>query len=144
MRASFGRGCTQSLCRQDEGEAWFDPCSESSSEKTRRALPEGVSAGSGSSALMRDGRRQAHGEARARARGRVRFHLGRAAVLGPDPAPMRLDDLPRNRKAKARILAEALIRPIRVEALKNALERVLGDSRPFILDDDLDEVAPAG
>src|SRR5688500_13441543 len=49
--------------------------------------------------------------------------LGRLAiaVLGPDAALMGLDDLARDRKPEARILAEGAFRTVGVEALEDAL-----------------------
>ena len=44
----------------------------------------------------------------------------------PDAAVMRLDDLLGDRQAEARVLAEALMRPVGVEALEDPLQRVLG------------------
>ena len=63
------------------------------------------------------------------------------AVLGPDAAAMRLDDLPGDRQAEAGILAEALVRPVGVEALEDLLEARRADAGPVVLDDDLDLVA---
>ena len=63
------------------------------------------------------------------------------AVLGADAAAMRLDDLARDREAKAGVLPEALMRPVGVEALEDALHRLRLDARPVIVDRDLDRVA---
>ena len=65
----------------------------------------------------------------------VRSRLG--AVLGDDLAAVRLDDLARDRQAEARVLAESLVRPVGVEALEDALERVGGNARAVVVDDDL-------
>src|SRR5215216_4499437 len=46
----------------------------------------------------------------------------RCAVLGPELAAMGIDDLLGNRKPKAGVLAEALLRPVGVEALENFVE----------------------
>ena len=62
-------------------------------------------------------------------------------VLRPDPAAVRLDDLARDRQAEPGVLSEALVRAVGVEALEDALERMGGDARPVVVDDDLDAVA---
>ena len=49
---------------------------------------------------------------------------------------MGLHDLTRNREPKARVLAEALIRPIGIKALENAFERVRRDPGTVIIDGD--------
>ena len=54
---------------------------------------------------------------------------------------MGLDDLLGDREAEAGILAEALVRPIGVEALEDLLERIGLDARPLVVDDDLDLAA---
>ncbi len=54
---------------------------------------------------------------------------------------MRFDDLLGDRQAEPGILAEALVRPVGVEALEDFLERVRLDAGPVIVDDDLDLVA---
>src|SRR5580700_2016316 len=105
------------------------------------ASPEGAGAGGCPAAFMRDGRREAHGEARARARALFCRRVGGITVLGPDLAAMRFDDLPRDREAEAGVLAEALVGPVRIEALENSFERVLGNAGAFVLDDDLDKIA---
>ena len=66
--------------------------------------------------------------------------MGRHAepVLGPDLAAMRLDDLLGDRKAEAGIVAEALMRPVGIEALEDLLDRVGPDARTVVVDDDLD------
>ena len=48
----------------------------------------------------------------------------RSAVLDPDAAAMRLDDLLGDRKPEAGILPEALVRAVGVEALEDLVERV--------------------
>ena len=53
---------------------------------------------------------------------------------------MRLDDLPRDRQAEAGVLAEALPRPIGVEALEDAFEGAGGDARPVVVDGKVVEV----
>ena len=53
---------------------------------------------------------------------------------------MRLDDLLGDRQSKAGILAETLVRTIRIEPLENPLQRVRPDSRAIVVDDDLDAV----
>ena len=63
------------------------------------------------------------------------------AVHRADAAAMRLDDLARDRQAEAGILAEALIGPIGIKTLENALEGIGGNARPVIVDDDLEAVA---
>ena len=61
----------------------------------------------------------------------MRFSTQQAAVMG-------LDDLLGDRQAEAGILAEALVRPVGVEALEDLLERVRPHARPVVVDDDLD------
>ena len=58
---------------------------------------------------------------------------GTAPIFGPDPTGMRFDDLARYRKPKTRILAEAIIGPVRVKALKDSLQRMSGDARTIVL-----------
>src|SRR3712207_2081615 len=89
-------------------------------------------------------RRQADDEAGAQP-GRLPVLVRRPGpVLGPDGAAMGLDDLARDRQAEARILAEALVRPVGVEALEHPVEGMGLDARPVILDDRLHlQPAPA-
>jgi len=51
---------------------------------------------------------------------------------------MGLDDLLGDREPQPGILAKALMRPVGVEALEDALERVLADARAVVVDHDLD------
>ena len=62
------------------------------------------------------------------------------AVLGPDAAAMGLDDLPGDREAETRILAEGALRPVGVEALENAVEIVRPDAGTLVLDAEFDIV----
>ncbi len=63
----------------------------------------------------------------AAARGRLAI-----AILGPDAALVRRDDLARDRQAEAGILAERNLRPIGVEALEDAFEIVGPDPLAFV------------
>ena len=54
---------------------------------------------------------------------------------------MRFDDLPRDRQAEAGVLAEALARPVRIEALENPLEGIGRNAGAVIIDDDLEAFA---
>ena len=83
-------------------------------------------------ALMRSARRQADDEARAgavarapplRVLGRRRVRRQRP-IFRPDPAEVRLHDLPRDREAEAGILSETVVGAVGVEALEDALERM--------------------
>src|SRR5262249_57845850 len=65
------------------------------------------------------------------------------AVLGPDAAAMRLDDLLGNGEAEAGILAKALLRPVGIEALENLLQRVRADAGAVVVHRDLDLAAQA-
>ncbi len=56
---------------------------------------------------------------------------------------MRFDDLLGDREPEAGVLAEALMRPVGVEALEDPLQRVLADAGPVIVDHDLDLAARA-
>ena len=60
------------------------------------------------------------------------------AVLGPDAAAVRIDDLLRDRQAEARVGAEAAFRPVGVEALEDALQIVRADAGAAIVDAELD------
>src|SRR5690349_10004166 len=60
------------------------------------------------------------------------------AVLGPDAAAMRLDDLLGDRQTQSGVLAEALMRTIGVEALEDALQRILANAGAVVVDHDLD------
>ena len=76
-------------------------------------------------AALSHSRRQPHDEARAaHLRLAVRVGRCRGGSRRSDASAMRLDDLARDRQAEARILAEALVRPVGVEALEDALQRV--------------------
>src|SRR5258708_18786434 len=56
------------------------------------------------------------------------------------------DDLLGDREPKPRILPEALVRPVGVEALENLLQRLGSHARPIVVDRDLDPLLqpPAG
>ena len=54
---------------------------------------------------------------------------------------MSFDDLARDRQAKAGVLAEALMRPVGVEALEDAFHGVRLDARSVVVDGDFDRVA---
>src|SRR5215471_4986342 len=60
------------------------------------------------------------------------------AILRPNAPAMRVDDLLGDRQAEPRVLAKALVRPIGVEPLEHALQRVGTDSRSVVVDHDLD------
>ncbi|MPL88771.1 hypothetical protein SDC9_34798 [bioreactor metagenome] len=77
--------------------------------------------------------RQADHEARAERFG-AGVGVGRADVLGPDHAAMRLDDLLRDRETKAGMVAELPRRALRIEAPEDLGQRLLGDARAGILD----------
>ncbi len=53
-------------------------------------------------------------------------------------APVCFDNLARDGQAEAGILAKALVGPVGIEALEDALESMGGYARPVIVDDDLD------
>ena len=81
--------------------------------------------------------RQFDGEARADARA-----LNVGAVLGPDAAAMARNDLARDRKPQARILAEAVLDgALGIEAVEDAFEIVVRNARPVILDDGAHDAA---
>ena len=61
---------------------------------------------------------------------------GRAAVGGRDRAAVGLHDLPADRQAEPRMLAEMLGRPLGVEALEDRFEIVLGNARALVVDGD--------
>src|SRR5258708_11600377 len=61
-----------------------------------------------------------------------------SAILCPDPSAMGFDDLLRNREPQAGILAEPLMRAIRVKPLEDSLEGVIPNAWPVIVDDDFD------
>src|SRR3954452_4590384 len=91
-------------------------------------------------------RRQSEDEAGS-SRGRIAVGIDRARpVLGPDPPAMGVDDLLGDREPETGILAEALMRPVGVEALEDTLQGVLANARTVIVDRDLDLGAhpPAG
>src|SRR5713101_6577582 len=56
---------------------------------------------------------------------------------------MRFDDLLRDGKPEAGVLAEALVRPVGVEALEDLLHRIRADAGAVVVDHDLDLVAEA-
>src|SRR4029077_11169469 len=64
-------------------------------------------------------------------------------VLSPQTPAMGDHDLPRNIEAETRILAEALLRPVGIEALENPLQILRRNARAFVLDRDLNLVAHA-
>src|SRR5450432_1939629 len=88
--------------------------------------------------LHRSWRRQPHHEAGARNRRLAVIPDGACAVFGPDAAAMGFDDLLGDRESKTGILAEALVRPVGIEALENPLQRVGADARSVVIDHDLD------
>ena len=51
---------------------------------------------------------------------------------------MGVDDLLGDRQAEAGILSKALMRPVGVEALEDALQRVVADAGAVVVDHDLD------
>src|SRR6185312_14055308 len=51
-----------------------------------------------------------------------------SAVLRPDAPTMGLDDLLGDGKPEARVLAKALVRAVGVEALEDALQRIVPDA----------------
>src|SRR5262245_8919563 len=51
---------------------------------------------------------------------------------------MRLDDLLGDRQAKPRLLTEALMGPVGVEALEDLLQRVGANTRPVVIDGNFD------
>src|SRR5205823_5718785 len=68
-------------------------------------------------------RREAHHEVRAQYLGAVRS-LGHAdAILGANAPAMGFNDLARDGKSKPGVLAKALMRPVGIKALKDALDR---------------------
>ena len=60
------------------------------------------------------------------------------AVFRPDAAAMGLDDLLGDREPEPGILVKTLMRPVGVKPLEDALQRVLANPRPVIVDHDLD------
>src|SRR4051812_6868162 len=85
--------------------------------------------------------READGEARADAPGLAVLVDAVDPVLGDDAAPVRLDDLARDRQPEAGILPEARLRPVGVEALEHALEGMRRDAGPVVLDGDVNVAA---
>src|SRR5262249_60413274 len=79
--------------------------------------------------------RQPHDETRRERPGRLACTRGTLAVLHPDAAAMRLDDVLGNGEPEARILSEGLVRSMRVEALEDSLLRFLGHARAVVVDD---------
>ena len=70
--------------------------------------------------------------------GSLSARVGTGTVLRPDPSAMRFDDLLRNRQPEAGVLSKALMRPVGVEALEDALQRVVANPGPVVIDDDFD------
>ena len=70
----------------------------------------------------------------------------RRAVLGPEPAAMGFDDLLGDRQAQAEILAEALLRPVGVEALEDLVRTRPGGcpDRPSTTTMSISVAKPAG
>src|SRR5258708_32198308 len=77
------------------------------------------------------GGRHANGEARAQ-----HAAVRSAAIGGRDRAAVGLHDLPADRQAQPRMLAEMLGRALRVEALEDRFEVVLGDAVALVVDGD--------
>src|SRR5260370_23935950 len=88
------------------------------------------------------GGRHANGEARAQQTTAPWFIGGGAAIGGRDRAAVGLHDLPADRPAQPRMLAQMLGRALRVEALEDRFEVVLGDAVALVVDGD-DEGAAA-
>ena len=63
---------------------------------------------------------------------------GTGAILRPDAPAMGFDDLFRDRQPQSGILPKALMRPVGVEALEDALQRILANARPVVIDHDFD------
>src|SRR3954447_11192865 len=73
----------------------------------------------------RSWRGQPHHEARA-GNGVLALGVDRTrAILGPDAAAMRFDDLFRNRQAQSGVLAKTLMRAVGVKAFEDFLQRVV-------------------
>src|SRR5512144_3305713 len=64
-------------------------------------------------------------------------------VLRPQTPAMGDHDLPRNVEAEPGILAEALLRPVGIEALENPFQIFRWNARAFVLDRDLNLVPHA-
>src|SRR5882757_1063745 len=80
---------------------------------------------------------QVHGEASAQHVNLAATIVGRIeAVLRGEPPAMGFDDLLGDGKTEPRILAEALLRPVGVEALEDLLERIRANAGAVVLDDD--------
>src|SRR5262245_65067146 len=90
-----------------------------------------------------DGGRKAHNETRAETLALAALVERAETVLGADGAAVGFDDLARDGEAKAGVLAEARLRPVGIEALENALQRVRRDAGPVVVGDDLDVLADA-
>src|SRR5229473_1131373 len=88
------------------------------------------------------GGRHANGEARAQHAAAPWFIGGGAAIGGRDRAAIGFHDLPADRQAQARMLAEMLGRALRIETLEDRFEVVLGDAVALVVDGD-DERAAA-
>src|SRR5260370_13597057 len=83
------------------------------------------------------GGRHANGEARAQ-----HAAVRSAAIGGRDRAAVGLHDLPADRQAQPRMLAEMLGRAPRVEALEDRFEVVLRESVPLLVSRDYDPAPP--
>src|SRR5438128_2423654 len=91
-----------------------------------------------SSPARRSRRRQPNHEARA-GNTRLAPGAGRASpVLGPDAAAMGFDDLFRDRKPEAGVLAKTLRRAVGVKTLEDFLQRLVTYAGPVVVDHDLD------
>jgi hypothetical protein len=71
---------------------------------------------------------------------RRRIGIGRADVFGPDHTRMRGDNLLGNRKAKARVVAKLALGTLRIEALENLGQGIVGDTRTSVFDNDQNTV----
>src|SRR6476619_6610687 len=85
-------------------------------------------------------RRQAHHEARAKNPGAFVLRYAHA-VLGANPPAVRFDDLARDGKTEPGVLPKALVGPVGVEALEDALHRLGRDAGAIVIDRDLDRTA---
>src|ERR1700761_6818941 len=88
-------------------------------------------------------RRQPYDESCAGDRRQALFVHRSGPVLGPDAPAMGLDDLLGDRQSKPRILAEALMRAVGIEALEDPQQSVLADAGTVVVDHDLDLGADA-
>src|SRR6266850_2731293 len=87
------------------------------------------------------GGRHANCEARAQHAAAARSVGGSPPVGGRDRAAVGLHDLPADRQAEPRMLAEMLGRPLRVETLEDRFEVVLGNARALVVDGDDERTA---